>query len=64
MRSFQGVPLRHFEGLIGNEHMFDVFISYPADNKVIADAVTAGLEKEKLRCWIAPRDGSAGHELG
>jgi formylglycine-generating enzyme required for sulfatase activity len=34
----------------------DVFISYSSNDKVIADAVCAGLEAEKIRCWIAPRD--------
>jgi photosystem II stability/assembly factor-like uncharacterized protein len=34
----------------------DVFISYASQDKTIADAVCAGLEKEGIRCWIAPRD--------
>jgi photosystem II stability/assembly factor-like uncharacterized protein len=34
----------------------DVFISYASEDKTIADAVCAGLEKEGVRCWIAPRD--------
>ena len=34
----------------------DVFISYSAKNKVIADAVTAKLESKRIRTWIAPRD--------
>ncbi len=35
---------------------FDVFISYSSDDKLVADAVCAGLENTKIRCWIAPRD--------
>ncbi len=33
----------------------DVFISYSSKVKSIADAVCSMLEKEKIRCWIAPR---------
>jgi TIR domain len=38
----------------------DVFISYAAEDKTIADAVCAVLEQRNIRCWIAPRDVSAG----
>jgi hypothetical protein len=34
----------------------DVFISYSSKNKVIADAVCARLEENKIRVWFAPRD--------
>ncbi len=34
----------------------DVFISYSTKDKVIADAVCAKLEENKIRVWIAPRD--------
>jgi len=34
----------------------DLFISYSAKDKVIADPVCATLEGMKIRCWIAPRD--------
>ena len=34
----------------------DVFISYPHQDKAIADAACAKLESEGIRCWIAPRD--------
>jgi formylglycine-generating enzyme required for sulfatase activity len=34
----------------------DVFISYSARDKAVADAVCATLESKKIRCWIAPRD--------
>jgi hypothetical protein len=34
----------------------DVFISYPSENKSIADAICAKLELKQIRCWIAPRD--------
>jgi len=38
----------------------DVFISYSSHDKVIANAVCATLEKNAIRCWIAPRDVSPG----
>jgi hypothetical protein len=34
----------------------DVFISYSARDKAVADAVCATLESRKIRCWVAPRD--------
>jgi hypothetical protein len=34
----------------------DVFISHSNQDKAIADAVCATLERNKIRCWIAPRD--------
>lgn len=34
----------------------DVFISYASENRAIANAVCALLERRGLRCWIAPRD--------
>ncbi len=42
----------------------DVFISYSAKDKAIADAVCAKLENNKIRCWIAPRDILPGIEYG
>jgi len=35
---------------------FDVFISYPHQNKTTADAACVMLEAQGIRCWIAPRD--------
>jgi hypothetical protein len=35
---------------------FDVFISYPHEDKATADAACATLEASGMRCWIAPRD--------
>jgi hypothetical protein len=35
---------------------YDVFISYSAKDKQIADALCATLESRRIRCWIAPRD--------
>jgi hypothetical protein len=35
---------------------FDVFLSYSAKDKAVADAMVATLEAHGLRCWIAPRD--------
>lgn len=34
----------------------DVFVSYSAQDKAIADALVAALEHGKIRCWVAPRD--------
>jgi formylglycine-generating enzyme required for sulfatase activity len=41
---------------------FDVFISYPHQDKATADAACAKLEAEGIRCWIAPRDVEPGAE--
>jgi WD40 repeat protein len=38
----------------------DVFISYSSKDKTIADAACATLERDGIRCWIAPRDVLAG----
>ncbi len=40
----------------------DVFISHSSQDKVVADAVCAALEAEKIRCWIAPRDIKTGEK--
>ncbi|HEX3048821.1 MAG TPA: SUMF1/EgtB/PvdO family nonheme iron enzyme [Bacillota bacterium] len=34
----------------------DIFISYSKTDKLVADAVCAVLESEKIHCWIAPRN--------
>ena len=34
----------------------DVFISYSSKDKNVADAVCAVLERNGIRCWVAPRD--------
>ena len=38
----------------------DVFVSYASQDKAVADAVVAALERAGLRCWIAPRDVTPG----
>ena len=43
---------------------YDVFVSYSAEDKPTADAVVAGLEAHRIRCWIAPRDIGPGKEYG
>jgi TIR domain len=40
----------------------DVFISYAAEDKTVADAICAVLERRNVRCWIAPRDVAAGSD--
>ena len=49
-----------------SESTHEVFISYSTtgNDKVIADAVCAKLENEKIRCWIAPRDVTPGKNWG
>lgn len=42
--------------MVPDNRKYDVFISYPHAQKVMADAVCATLERNKIRCWIAPRD--------
>jgi len=42
----------------------DVFVSYSSKDKSTADAVCAVLEAHGIRCWIAPRDVTAGTEWG
>ena len=39
---------------------FDAFISHSSKDKTMADAVCAKLERAGIRCWIAPRDITAG----
>lgn len=38
----------------------DVFISYASQDAALADAVVAALERQGLKCWIAPRDVEPG----
>ncbi|MCL2378339.1 MAG: TIR domain-containing protein [Defluviitaleaceae bacterium] len=40
----------------------DVFISHSSINKTTADAICHALEKNGIRCWIAPRDVPAGSD--
>jgi len=42
----------------------DVFISHSSVNKTIANAICHALEKNDVRCWIAPRDIPAGTLYG
>jgi len=41
----------------------DVFISHSAQNREVADAICAALEKAAIRCWVAPRDVRPGHSF-
>ena len=41
----------------------DVFISHSAQDKAVADAVCAALERAAVRCWIAPRDVQPGRSF-
>jgi hypothetical protein len=38
----------------------DVFISYPHQDKTVADAACTKLETQGIRCWMAPRDIAPG----
>ncbi len=42
----------------------EVFISYSNKDKAVADALCSTMEEKKIRCWIAPRDISAGNSWG
>ena len=41
-----------------------VFISHASQDAVLAASVCQGLERQGLRCWIAPRDIPAGQPWG
>ena len=41
---------------------YDVFISYPHEDKLIADAICAKLESRRIRCFYALRDIRTGQE--
>ena len=45
-------------------HTRDAFISYSSHDKPTADAICAVLERDKVRCWIAPRDVLPGVNYG
>jgi TolB-like protein len=38
----------------------DVFVSYASQDGAVANAIVAALERQGLRCWIAPRDVTPG----
>lgn len=42
----------------------DVFICHSSEDKSIAYAACAVLERNRIRCWIAPRDVTPGKEWG
>ena len=42
----------------------DVFVSYSTKDKAVADAIVAAMEKNKIRCWYAPRDIKPGEDWG
>ena len=44
--------------------MADIFISYSSNDERIANEMCAFFEKEKLSCWIAPRNIEVGKEYG
>jgi hypothetical protein len=43
---------------------YDAFISHSSADKAIADAACSVLERNKIRCWVAPRDIAPGREWG
>jgi TIR domain len=49
---------------LNDDKTFDVFISYPHQNKATAEAACAMLESDGIRCWIAPRDIIPGMDWG
>jgi RyR domain. len=50
------IPLLKGVGLRVYKMRHDVFISYSTKDKLIADAICLALERDGIRCWIAPRD--------
>ncbi|MGL4800307.1 MAG: TIR domain-containing protein [Cellulosilyticaceae bacterium] len=44
--------------------MQDVFISYSSRNREVAEKICIVLEQEGIKCWIAPRNITAGKEWG
>lgn len=42
----------------------DIFVSYSANDKPVADAIVARLEQAGIRCWVAPRDIVPGQVWG
>jgi hypothetical protein len=42
----------------------EVFISYSEEDKVTANAICHALERQGIRCWIAPRDIKYGESWG
>ncbi|MGC2031998.1 MAG: TIR domain-containing protein, partial [Steroidobacteraceae bacterium] len=40
----------------------DVFVSYASQDAAIADAVVENLERQGIKCWIAPRDVTPGSQ--
>jgi hypothetical protein len=42
----------------------DVFVSYSNKDRTVANAVVARLEKDSIRCWVAPRDIVPGTSWG
>jgi len=54
------LPDRPAEGYNFVVMTFDVFLSYAHEDKPIADAACAVIEKAGIRCWIAPRDIAPG----
>jgi predicted NBD/HSP70 family sugar kinase len=41
-----------------------VFICHASENADIANMICSKLEKQKIKCWIAPRDTEAGNFMG
>jgi len=48
----------------GSKRNYEVFISYSSKDKRWADAGCAVLERDRIRCWVAPRDITPGTEWG
>jgi hypothetical protein len=38
----------------------EVFVSYASQDVAVADAVVTAMERQGLKCWIAPRDVTPG----
>jgi hypothetical protein len=40
----------------------DVFVSYASQDATTANAVVEALERQRIKCWIAPRDVTPGSQ--
>jgi len=47
-----------------NDMSYQVFISHSSKDKGVAGAACAALERQGIRCWVAPRDVLPGLEYG
>ena len=42
--------------MAGADMAHDIFICHSSEDRAVAQALVAGLEKRGITCWVAPRD--------